>query len=56
MSDIYGYGDLSSNSLNLAIAKFCPKLRKLSTGFKNSELETLKLVFNSCQYLESIRI
>src|SRR5204862_237956 len=46
----------SGNSLNLAIAKFCPNLRKLSTGFKNTELETLKLVFNGCQYLESIKI
>ncbi|RIA96742.1 hypothetical protein C1645_871843 [Glomus cerebriforme] len=46
----------SDNSLNLAIAKFCPNLKKLSTGFKNNELETMKIVFNSCQYLESINI
>src|SRR5205823_3956106 len=31
-------------------------LIKLSTGFKNDELETLKMVFNGCQYLESIKI
>src|SRR5205085_1199012 len=37
-------------------AKFCPNLRKLSVGFKNYELETMKMVFNSCQYLESIKI
>ena len=36
----------SDDSLNLAIAKFCTNLRKLSTGFKNDELETLKMIFN----------
>ncbi|GBC06235.1 hypothetical protein RclHR1_00670027 [Rhizophagus clarus] len=46
----------SNNSLNLAIAKFCPKLRKLSTGIKNNELETLKIIFNNCKNLESIKI
>ena len=50
----FDYG--SDDSLNLAIVKFCTNLRKLSTGFKNDELETLKMVFNSCLYLESIRI
>jgi hypothetical protein len=54
---ISDYNDNSDNSLNLAIAKFCPNLRKLSTvGFKNNELETLKIVLNSCQYLKSIKI
>src|SRR6185312_14443564 len=47
-------GDL--NSLNLSIAKFCPNLRKLYTNFKHNELETLKIIFNSCQYLESIKL
>ncbi|GBC03630.1 hypothetical protein RclHR1_05220007 [Rhizophagus clarus] len=46
----------SDNSLNLAIAKFCPNLRKLSVGIKYNELETLKIIFNSCKNLESIRI
>jgi hypothetical protein len=41
--------------LNLAIAKFCPNLRKLFTIFRNDELETIKLIFNNCQYLESIQ-
>src|SRR3989442_671470 len=45
-----------NNSLNLAIAKFCPNLRKLFSKFINDELETLKMIFNSCQYLESIKI
>ena len=49
-------GRFSDNSLNLAIAKFCPNLRKLSAGFKNNELETLKIISNNCQYLESIKI
>ena len=53
IGDLYGR---SNNSLNLAIAKFCPNLRKLSTGFKINEMETLKIIFNSCQYLESINI
>ncbi|CAB4429352.1 unnamed protein product [Rhizophagus irregularis] len=46
----------SDNSLNLSIAKFCPMLRKLSTGIKSNELETLKIIFDNCKYLESIKI
>ena len=46
----------SHNSLNFAIAKFCPNLKKLSVGFKRDELETLKIVFESCQHLENIEI
>ncbi|GES81837.1 hypothetical protein GLOIN_2v1549563 [Rhizophagus clarus] len=49
------YGD-SDNSLNLAIAKFCPNLRILSTGIKDNELETLKMIFGSCKSLKSIKI
>ena len=52
LSDMRGNND---GSLNLAIAKFCTNLRKLSTRFKNDELETLKMIFNGCQYLESIK-
>ena len=48
-----GYSD---DLLNLAIAKFCTNIRKLSTGFENNESETFKMVFNACQYLESIKI
>jgi hypothetical protein len=53
------YVNNSNNSLNLAIAKFCPNLRKLFSGFKNNEnneLETLRIIFDNCQYLESIKI
>ncbi|CAB4427268.1 unnamed protein product [Rhizophagus irregularis] len=46
----------SINSLNLTIAKYCPNIRKLSTGFSDKALETLKILFNNCQYLESIKI
>ncbi|GET00382.1 hypothetical protein GLOIN_2v1531010 [Rhizophagus clarus] len=51
--DFYG---CSNNSLNLAIAKFCPSLRKLFIGIKHNELETLKIIFNNCKNLESIKI
>ncbi|RIA86227.1 hypothetical protein C1645_878806 [Glomus cerebriforme] len=50
------YHEYSDNSLNLAIAKFCPNLRKLSVGFKNNELETMRIVFNGCRNLESMKI
>ncbi|RIA81351.1 hypothetical protein C1645_837159 [Glomus cerebriforme] len=46
----------SDDSLNLAIAKFCPNLKKFFTIFKNNELGSLKKIFASCQYLESIKI
>ncbi|RIA93467.1 hypothetical protein C1645_804041 [Glomus cerebriforme] len=44
------------NTLNLAIAKFCPNLKILFTIFEGNELETLKVILNSCQYLENIRV
>jgi hypothetical protein len=40
---------------NLAIAKFV-RILEDSAGFKNDELETLRIIFNSCQYLEGIKI
>jgi len=43
----------SNNSLNLAIAKFCLNLKSLCTGFKYNEIETLKVILNGCQQLES---
>ena len=55
LKEIY-IDDGINDSINLAIAKFCPNLRKLFTGFKNNELETLKMILNSCQYLESIKV
>ncbi len=50
------YHSISNDSLNLAIAKFCPNLKSLFTRFKNDELETLKMIFNGCQQLESIEV
>jgi hypothetical protein len=47
----------NDNSLNSTIIKFCPNLRKLFIGFKqDNELEILKLIFDSCRYLETIKI
>jgi hypothetical protein len=46
----------NDNSLNLAISKFCPYLKILFTGFEGSDLESLKIILNSCRYLESIKI
>ncbi|RIA87510.1 hypothetical protein C1645_740070 [Glomus cerebriforme] len=43
-------------TLNSSIAKFCPDLKKLSIAFKNSEMDTLRIIFNNCQYLESIKV
>ncbi len=45
-----------ANSLNLAIAKFCLNLKSLNTTFSNDESETLKVILNNCQQLESIKI
>jgi len=46
----------SKNSLNLAIAKFCSNLKSLGTEFKDNEVETLKVILNICQQLESIEV
>ena len=43
-------------SLNLSIAKLCPNLKKLFVIFNEGEIGILRDIFNSCQYLESIRI
>jgi len=44
--------------LNSAIAKFCSNLKSLYTTFINDkdESETLKVILNNCQQLESIKI
>ena len=55
LTELYIY-DYDMSSLNLAIAKFCPNLRSLCTISKNDEIETLKMVFYSCQHLESIEV
>ena len=44
------------DSINLALAKFCPNLKILTTIFKEDELETLKIILNSCEYLEIIKV
>jgi len=42
--------------LNLTVAKFCPNLKFLSTIFRYDEIETLKVILNSCQQLKSIKV
>jgi len=44
------------NLQNLIIAKSCPNLKSLHTGFKSDETETLKAILNGCQLLESIKV
>jgi hypothetical protein len=44
------------DSLNLAIAKYCPNIQSVTTLFRAYELETLKIILNSCQDLKCIRI
>ncbi|PKC63261.1 hypothetical protein RhiirA1_464017 [Rhizophagus irregularis] len=46
----------SNESINFAIIKYCPNLRKLFTGIKNNQLETLKMFFESLKHLEYIKI
>ncbi|CAG8547324.1 8116_t:CDS:2, partial [Funneliformis mosseae] len=48
--------DITDNSLNLAIAKFCPNLKSLFTTFLDDEVETLKTILHSCQRLEIIKV
>jgi hypothetical protein len=50
------YVDNGNNSLDLAMVEFCPNLKKLFTGLASDELETLKVIFNSYQNLESIKV
>ncbi|CAG8609819.1 5265_t:CDS:2 [Funneliformis mosseae] len=46
----------SDRSLNLFIAKFCPNLRTLSTTFAVNEIDSLEIILNNCQQLESIKV
>ncbi|PKY22428.1 hypothetical protein RhiirB3_436407 [Rhizophagus irregularis] len=46
----------NNNSLNLSIARYCPILKNLSTGIESNELETLKIIFESCHNLKSIKV
>ena len=48
-------GYSKDNLINFSIAKFCPNLRKIS-GIGVKEIETLKIIVDGCQYLESIEI
>ncbi|RIA90186.1 hypothetical protein C1645_823686 [Glomus cerebriforme] len=50
------YLDEVDHALNLSIVKFCPNLKKLFIILKHSELDILRTIFISCQYLESIKV
>ncbi|PKY16065.1 hypothetical protein RhiirB3_520906 [Rhizophagus irregularis] len=50
------YISRSNRDLSLSIAKFCPNIKSLYIIFKNGELDILKTIFISCQYLESVKI
>ncbi|EXX71874.1 uncharacterized protein OCT59_015588 [Rhizophagus irregularis] len=50
------YTGENSKDLSLSIARFCPNLKNLFVLFNNGELDVLKTILISCQYLESIKI
>ena len=54
LMEIYFY--YSNDLTKLAIAKYCPNLKSLYTLFEDDELETLKVILNSCQQLERIKV
>ncbi|RIA92334.1 hypothetical protein C1645_736429 [Glomus cerebriforme] len=43
-----------SNALVISIVKHCPNLKEFSNIFRNNELDVLRIILESCQYLESI--
>ncbi|RIA84328.1 hypothetical protein C1645_832442 [Glomus cerebriforme] len=45
-----------NNALSLTIAELCPNLRKLFIVFNENELDILRIIFDNCQYLESLKI
>ena len=53
LREFYLREDIKSPNL---VTKLCPNLRNLSINLESNESETLKTVFNDCQYLESLRI
>ncbi|CAG8609796.1 5264_t:CDS:2 [Funneliformis mosseae] len=50
------YIDDSDYSLNLSIAKFCPKLESLFNIILVNEIGSLKLILMSCKLLKSIKV
>jgi hypothetical protein len=50
------YTGENNRKLNLSIANLCPNLQSLFIVFNNGEIDILKNIFMSCQYLESIKI
>src|ERR1044072_9489949 len=57
LKEFYLYNYHSIKIYNLTIAKFCSNLRSLHIPLSNIEKEeTLKVIFNNCQQLESVGI
>ncbi|GBC21423.2 hypothetical protein GLOIN_2v1784405 [Rhizophagus irregularis DAOM 181602=DAOM 197198] len=56
LSQTYGVADWTDiiPSLSKHSTKFCPNLKSLYTLFKFDKIETLKIILNDCQQLESI--
>ncbi|GBB88024.1 hypothetical protein RclHR1_14540003 [Rhizophagus clarus] len=54
LKELYIVNNNDSDSLNLAIAEFCPNMESLSILFKSDKLEALKVILNNCQQLKSI--
>ncbi len=44
---------INTDNNNLDIIKFCPNLKSLRTVFSDDKVETLKVILNGCQQLES---
>ena len=45
-----------NESSKLPIGRFCPNLKKLSIVLLDNEIDLLKTIFNSFQYLKSIKV
>ena len=43
------------NSSKLAVTRLCPNLKRFFIMFNKDELETLKMIFDGCQKLESMK-
>ncbi|CAG8465898.1 11154_t:CDS:1 [Funneliformis mosseae] len=47
--------EYSNNSINSSVAKYCPNLKSFSTIIVDDEFDILKLIFDRCEKLESIK-
>jgi hypothetical protein len=56
LKKLYIINEITSNTINLPIANFCPNLKSLHAIYSRDEVNTLKTTFINCKYLESIKI